>query len=39
LKVVPEGLPEVIPLEMCDLGWQDSPAQPVKLVAPEIADE
>jgi uncharacterized protein YndB with AHSA1/START domain len=37
LNVVQEGLPEVIPLEMCYLGWQESLAQLAKLVEPEIA--
>jgi len=38
LKIVQEGLPEVIPLEMCYLGWQDSLAQLAHLVEPEIPD-
>jgi len=38
LKIVQEGLPEVIPLEMCYLGWQDSLAQLADLVEPEIPD-
>jgi uncharacterized protein YndB with AHSA1/START domain len=37
LNVVQEGIPEVIPLEMCYLGWQESLAQLAKLVEPEIA--
>ncbi len=36
LRVVQEGLPEAIPLEMCYLGWQDSLAQLATLVEPEI---
>ena len=36
LEVVQEGLPEVIPLEMCYLGWQESLAQLAHLVEPEI---
>jgi len=32
------GLPAVIPVEMCYLGWQESLAQLAKLVEPEIAD-
>jgi uncharacterized protein YndB with AHSA1/START domain len=36
LHVVQEGLPEVIPLEMCYLGWQESLAQLATLVEPEI---
>ena len=38
LNIVQEGLPEVIPLEMCYLGWQESLAQLAKLVEPEIPD-
>jgi len=37
LDIVQEGLPEVIPLEMCHLGWQDSLSQLAALVEPEIA--
>jgi uncharacterized protein YndB with AHSA1/START domain len=36
LNIVQEGLPEVIPLEMCYLGWQESLAQLANLVEPEI---
>ena len=36
INIVQEGLPEVIPLEMCYLGWQESLAQLAKLVEPEI---
>jgi uncharacterized protein YndB with AHSA1/START domain len=38
LNILQEGLPEVIPVEMCYLGWQDSLAQLAKLVEPEIPD-
>ena len=38
LNVVQEGLPEVIPLEACYLGWQESLAQLAKLVEAEIPD-
>jgi uncharacterized protein YndB with AHSA1/START domain len=38
LNIVQEGLPDVIPLEACYLGWQDSLAQLAKLVEPEIPD-
>lgn len=31
-----EGIPEMIPLEMCYLGWQESLAQLANLVEPEI---
>lgn len=36
LHVVQEGIPEVIPVEMCYLGWQESLDQLAKLVEPEI---
>ena len=36
LDIVQEGLPEVIPLEMCYLGWQDSLVQLAHLVEPDI---
>lgn len=36
LAVVQEGIPEVIPVEMCYLGWQESLAQLAHLVEPEI---
>ena len=36
LSIVQEGVPDVIPLEMCYLGWQESLAQLTKLVEPEI---
>lgn len=38
LTIVQEGLPEVIPVEMCHLGWQESLAQLATLVEPEIPD-
>ena len=38
LGIVQEGIPEVIPVEMCYLGWQESLAQLAQLVEPEIAD-
>jgi len=38
LKILQEGIPEVIPAEMCYLGWQDSLDKLVKLVEPEIPD-
>jgi uncharacterized protein YndB with AHSA1/START domain len=37
LSAVQEGIPAVIPLEMCYLGWQESLAQLATLVEPEIA--
>lgn len=37
VRVVQEGIPEAIPVEMCYLGWQESLAQLAQLVEPEIA--
>jgi len=39
LNIVQEGIPEVIPVEMCYLGWQESLAALAKLVEPEIPDQ
>ena len=36
LSIVQENIPEVIPLEMCYLGWQDSLTQLATLVEPDI---
>jgi len=36
LHVAQEGIPAVIPLEMCYLGWQESLVQLAMLVEPEI---
>lgn len=36
LTVVQDGVPDVIPLEACYLGWQDSLRKLAKLVEPEI---
>ena len=36
LNVVQSGIPEVIPVEMCYLGWQESLVQLARLVEPEI---
>jgi hypothetical protein len=36
LNIVQEGLPDVIRLEACYLGWQDSLQNLAKLVEPEI---
>ena len=36
LNVTQAGIPEMIPLEMCYLGWQESLEQLAKLVEPEI---
>ena len=38
LNIVQEDLPEVIPVEMCYLGWQESLAQLATLVEPNIPD-
>lgn len=38
LKVLQEGIPQVIPVEMCYLGWQESLDKLMKLVEPEIPD-
>ncbi len=36
LNIVQEGIPEVIPLEACYLGWQESLTLLAQLVEPEI---
>ncbi len=36
LSILQEGIPEVIPLELCYLGWQESLAQLATLVEPEM---
>jgi uncharacterized protein YndB with AHSA1/START domain len=38
LEIVQEGIPSVIPVEMCYLGWQESLEKLIKLVEPEIPD-
>ncbi len=38
LNIVQEGVPEVIPAEMCYLGWQESLVLLAKLVEAEISD-
>jgi hypothetical protein len=38
LHVLQEGVPDVIPVEACMLGWQDSLDQLAKLVEPEIPE-
>ena len=38
LTVVQENLPDVIPVESCYLGWQDSLQKLAKLVVPEITE-
>lgn len=39
LHVEQSGVPEVIPAEMCYLGWQESLIQLAQLVEPEIPNE
>ena len=36
ISIVQAGIPDVIPLEMCYLGWQESLAQLATLVEPDI---
>ena len=38
LEIVQEGVPSMIPLENCYLGWQESLSQLVQLVEPEIQE-
>jgi uncharacterized protein YndB with AHSA1/START domain len=38
LTIVQAGIPDVIPLEACYLGWQESLANLARLVEPEIPD-
>src|SRR4051812_17369269 len=38
INIVQEGIPSVIPTEMCYLGWQDSLTLLAQLVEPEIRD-
>jgi uncharacterized protein YndB with AHSA1/START domain len=38
LKVVQEGIPDAIPVEMCYLGWQESLMLLAKVVEPTIPD-
>lgn len=38
ISIVQEGIPSVIPVEMCYLGWQESLEQLAKLVEPDIRD-
>ena len=39
LQIVQEGIPEVIPVEMCYLGWQESLSMLAQLVEPEIRED
>ncbi len=38
VAIVQDGLPEIIPVEGCYLGWQESLEQLARLVEPEIPD-
>ncbi len=38
LNILQEGIPSVIPTEMCYLGWQESLDKLMKLVEPQIPD-
>ena len=38
IKVLQEGIPSIIPVEMCYLGWQESLEKLKKLVEPVIPD-
>lgn len=38
LKIVQTGIPDMIPAEMCYLGWQESLDKMKRLVEPEIPD-
>jgi uncharacterized protein YndB with AHSA1/START domain len=38
LQITQSGLPAVIPVELCYLGWQESLLQLARLVEPEIKD-
>ena len=38
LSIIQEGIPDVIPVEMCYLGWQESLVLLAKLVEPEIKE-
>jgi uncharacterized protein YndB with AHSA1/START domain len=38
VSIVQEGIPDVIPLEACYLGWQESLLNLARLVEPEIPD-
>lgn len=38
LKILQEGLPDAIPVEMCYLGWQESIEKLIRLVEPNIPE-
>ena len=37
VKITQEGVPDIIPEEMCYLGWQESLQHLINLVEPEIS--
>jgi uncharacterized protein YndB with AHSA1/START domain len=39
ISIVQDGIPDLIPAEMCYLGWQESLSQLSQLVEPDIPDE
>jgi uncharacterized protein YndB with AHSA1/START domain len=39
LSIVQEGIPAIIPVELCYLGWQESLTLLAQLVEPELPDE
>lgn len=39
LKITQEGIPDMIPVEMCYMGWQQSLTLLTQLVEPEISDQ
>ena len=39
LNITQEGIPSMIPAEMCTLGWQESLTFLAQLVEPEILDQ
>lgn len=39
ISIVQDGIPDLIPAEMCYLGWQESLSQLAQLVEPDIPDE
>ncbi len=38
LTIVQEGIPDMIPVELCYLGWQESVDSLIRLVEPEVPD-
>ncbi len=38
IKIIQEGVPDVIPVEACCLGWQESLSQLCQLVQAEIPE-